>query len=160
MNPVTCQSCGKLFTPKQMGYNAQYCAKACKTRAHRARLKVINPEQLVQTRARSYATTKRHRDRYAKHLANARSSAQVVRDWLAAYKLAHGCIDCGYKEHSAALQLDHEGVKSVAISDARSSIARLEAEIKNGQCKVRCANCHSVRTWERKQLARAGKEQS
>lgn len=56
--------------------------------------------------------------------------------------------------HSAAvsaLQLDHEGKKSVEIALARTSIDRLLAEIRNGECVVRCANCHSIKTWERKQ---------
>jgi hypothetical protein len=74
-----------------------------------------------------------------------------AREWLAKYKLERGCVDCGYREHAAALQLDHEGPKAVEIAEARSSIRRLMAEIEAGQCKVRCANCHSIRTWERKQ---------
>jgi len=90
-------------------------------------------------------------DRWARWIAHGNSYSRKVRDWLATYKLERGCIDCGYKTHSAALQLDHEGPKAVAISTARSSIARLRAEIESGQCKVRCANCHAIKTWERKQ---------
>lgn len=75
----------------------------------------------------------------------------AVRAWLADYKMSKGCADCGYAEHPAALQLDHEGEKSIEIADARTSVARLLREIESGQCVVRCANCHSVKTWERKQ---------
>lgn len=91
------------------------------------------------------------------HRSRAIEYQKVVRAWLAAYKLEHGCVDCGYKAHFSALQLDHEGAKSVEISKARTSIARLQAEIEAGQCKVRCANCHSIRTWERKQAAAGDK---
>jgi len=76
---------------------------------------------------------------------------RLVREWLSAYKLERGCVDCGYKEYACALQSDHEGVKSVSIADARSSIDRLKKEIEDGQCVVRCANCHSIRTWRDKQ---------
>lgn len=85
-----------------------------------------------------------------KHQAVARRYREQTREWLNDYKLSHRCVDCGYRAHPAALQLDHEGPKAVEIGHARSSIARLKAEIESGQCKVRCANCHSIRTWERK----------
>jgi hypothetical protein len=74
-----------------------------------------------------------------------------LRGWLAAYKLERGCADCGYAEHAAALQLDHEGPKAAAISQLRTSVARMLAEIRSGQCVVRCANCHAVKTWREKQ---------
>lgn len=148
-----CLACRDFFVPKLGSYNAQYCCKTCKNQAHRARLQGRDPAQIVETRKRSYGQTKAHPDRMAKHRASGRTSAKKTRDWLAAYKLASGCVDCGFKAHSAALQLDHEGKKSVAISEARSSIPRLKAEIEAGQCKVRCANCHAIKTWERKQNA-------
>lgn len=150
---MACQSCQCSFTPKAGGYNARYCSDTCKRRAQRARLVASNPAQLARARARSYSATKANPDRYAAHLAQAKAHRQTAREWLSAYKLEHGCVDCGYREHAAALQLDHEGVKSVDIADARSSIARLQAEIEAGQCKVRCANCHSIRTWRQKQKA-------
>jgi DNA-binding transcriptional MocR family regulator len=156
MKAIACFSCSKSFVPRPMGHNARYCSDKCKRRSQRARLRDANPNQLTQARARSYQRTKGHADRYVKHLAAARSSRRLVREWLAAYKLTLGCVDCGYREHAAALQLDHEGPKSVEIADARSSIKRLQAEIKAGSCKVRCANCHAVRTWQRKQVRDAG----
>lgn len=48
------------------------------------------------------------------------------------------------------LQLDHTGPKSMSIADARSSIRRLKDEIERGKCVVRCANCHAVKTAERR----------
>jgi hypothetical protein len=103
------------------------------------------------TNAVAYLRVKADPVRNAKFRASGRNHRRTVRAWLANYKLERGCVDCGYREHSAALQLDHEGPKSVEIGDARSSIARLQAEIEAGQCKVRCANCHSIRTWKTKQ---------
>lgn len=151
MKLVTCQSCERLFRPKERGFNARYCSDTCKRRVQRARLRATNPEAVRLRRARSYQQTKKFADRLEKHRANARKYRALGREWLAAYKLEHGCIDCGFKAHAAALQLDHEGPKAVEIAEARSSIKRLQAEIASGQCVVRCANCHSIRTWARKQ---------
>ena len=42
----------------------------------------------------------------------ARSAA--VRDELRAYKLKHGCADCGYNAHHIALEFDHrEGTEKL-----------------------------------------------
>ncbi len=149
-----CRECGEPFLPKPGGYNARYCTNTCKLRRKRAVLKSTKPEQLRNARVRSYNQTKKHPERMAAHRAGCRNYRARAREWLAQYKLKHGCVDCGYSDHYAALQLDHEGEKSVEIADARSSIARLEAEIERGECVVRCANCHSIKTWERKQESR------
>lgn len=66
-------------------------------------------------------------------------------------KLQMGCTDCGYKEHPAALDFDHlpgqEKCRGVArmLSVSRSTLL---AEI--AKCEVVCANCHRVRTWNRR----------
>lgn len=70
-----------------------------------------------------------------------------VRQFLADYKLEDGCVDCGYKEHHAALDFDHvRGEKSINVCNARSiSAAKKEIE----KCEVVCANCHRIRTYMR-----------
>ena len=151
MSPVTCHQCRASFLPRPMGHNARYCSDRCKRRNQRVRLKEANPQQTVDARRRSYCSTKAHPDRLDAHRAVATRYRKQVRLWLAEYKLSIGCVDCGYRAHAGALQLDHEGPKSVEIADARSSIARLQAEITAGSCKVRCANCHAIRTWKNKQ---------
>jgi hypothetical protein len=153
MHPVPCTSCGVPFLPKPKGFNARYCTETCKRRSQRARLRATNPELIRLRRSRSYQQTKKYPDRLDAHRATARRYRLAGREWLAAYKLEIGCVDCGFNAHAAALQLDHEGPKAVEIAEARSSIRRLKAEIESGNCKVRCANCHSIRTWQRKQLA-------
>lgn len=67
---------------------------------------------------------------------------------LEAIKLERGCVDCGYREHPAALQFDHRDgeVRGFASSFASNVLRRWEvvlAEIE--KCDVRCANCHAVR---------------
>ena len=133
--PRTCPVCNNDFNPKPKGYNAIYCSKKCKNRIHRPR---------------SYQRTKQDPSRYHQHLTSVNKSATKTREWLAAYKLSKGCFDCGYNKSAAALQLDHTLKKNISISEARSSITRLINEIESGGCVVRCAVCHSVKTWATK----------
>ena len=79
-----------------------------------------------------------------------------IREHAANVKLEHGCMDCGYNAHSAALDFDHvRGDKMQNISRCQSMEALL---IEIAKCDVVCANCHRVRTWNRrvsKELQRA-----
>jgi hypothetical protein len=72
--------------------------------------------------------------------------------WINEFKLSQGCVDCGYKEHAVALDFDHrpDEVKVMDIAQAinRMSEERLRAEL--AKCEVVCANCHRVRTQERR----------
>lgn len=78
-----------------------------------------------------------------------------LRAWLDAYKLEHGCVECGYKEHPAALEFDHLPGKdktlniSVMIVVGGFSKGRILEEI--AKCELVCANCHRVRTVARRQ---------
>ena len=73
--------------------------------------------------------------------------------YMQAIKLARGCIDCGYRDHHAALEFDHvRGEKKfimAALRALRPSRARLDAEI--AKCEVRCSNCHRIKTWRARQ---------
>lgn len=75
---------------------------------------------------------------------------------VAGFKMNFGCSDCGYIQHPAALQFDHvSGTKEKDISRIRKMTALLR-EI--GKCEVVCANCHSIRTYERLQKAKRDRE--
>lgn len=67
-------------------------------------------------------------------------------------KLQRGCADCGYNKHPAALEFDHRPgeVKSFNIGEkvGTYSMARIMEEI--AKCDVVCANCHAIRTAERR----------
>jgi len=66
-----------------------------------------------------------------------------------AYKLQHGCIDCGYKAHAIALQFDHVyGVKVKDVSQFNDWDLALEEVAK---CVVRCSNCHAIKTFQQKE---------
>lgn len=75
-------------------------------------------------------------------------------EFLVAYKLKSGCVDCGYNKHHAGLQFDHlPGFKkyaNVASLTYRSREVLLE-EI--SKCEVVCGTCHCIRTFERGQFS-------
>jgi hypothetical protein len=79
-------------------------------------------------------------------------TAAVRKEYVIKYKLEHGCMDCGFNAHHAALQLDHRP-GTVKVRDIKSGQQlgweALLAEI--AKCDVVCANCHAVRTWRRVQ---------
>lgn len=64
-------------------------------------------------------------------------------------KLESGCVDCGYREHPTALQFDH--VRGKKIADVSSFVVLKDALTEISKCEVRCANCHSIKTWKWKQ---------
>lgn len=75
---------------------------------------------------------------------------------LDALKLASGCVDCGYREHPAALQFDHVDPATKRrdlgwqVDRTRlTSDAKLTRYLDHVQayCQVRCANCHAVRSF-------------
>lgn len=75
----------------------------------------------------------------------------TVREYKDAIKMLRGCVDCGYREHPAALDFDHvRGVKVGNLS-AMTDIRKVQAEI--AKCEVRCANCHRIVTYNRYQMA-------
>jgi len=146
--PRTCLTCERRFRPEIRGYNARYCTSKCK---HKARWHRKPKSVRKALRRKQWLATKADPKRYRRHKQRSKSSVRKIRVWLSGLKLKLGCRDCGYNKHAAALQFDHEGPKIAAISELRTSKSRILAEIKRGRCKVRCANCHSIKTWERKQ---------
>lgn len=75
-----------------------------------------------------------------------------LRKFTSRYKLMCGCIDCGYKDNSYALQFDHvRGTKRKNVSQLVSeaySLKVIKEEIR--KCEVRCANCHAIITQSRR----------
>ncbi len=68
-------------------------------------------------------------------------------------KLARGCADCGYRSHPEALDFDHlpgaeklANVSRMALATMTEAVILAEIE----KCEVVCANCHRIRTFERR----------
>lgn len=78
------------------------------------------------------------------------ATREYKQQWIAEYKLSHGCADCGYAEHVAALDFDHRpGTTKVRDIKHGNTLGweALLAEV--AKCDVVCANCHRVRTYLR-----------
>lgn len=69
-------------------------------------------------------------------------------------KMESGCVDCGYKDNAQALQFDHIGTdKKESVSNLiRSDYAWSTILEEIAKCEVVCANCHAVRTQNRKHV--------
>lgn len=88
--------------------------------------------------------TERYRLNYPDRVvASRKKTYDKFRAWLEAFKLARGCIDCGYNKHPAALQFDHvHGKKKRGMSFPGICKTML---VELSKCEVRCANCHAIR---------------
>lgn len=127
---MTCQSQG-CDRPKLRGRGERFCAD-CKAIGWYRRYR-----QSPKGQANKIVARARDRER-----------AQARRALLDDIKLTSGCIDCGYRQHPAALEFDHRdrSEKSFTIARFYHSVpwATVLAEI--AKCDVRCANCHRVRS--------------
>lgn len=75
----------------------------------------------------------------------------VKREWVIAYKLEHGCADCGYSAHHAALDFDHRpGTTKVRDIKSGQQLGWQALMDEVAKCDVVCANCHRIRTYERR----------
>tara|TARA_Y100001951_G_C11298065_1_gene277536 strand:- start:1831 stop:2214 length:384 start_codon:yes stop_codon:yes gene_type:complete len=73
------------------------------------------------------------------------------RKWIQGLKMEIGCADCGFNSHPEALHFDHLPGFDKVIDIARladSAQAKYKEEI--GKCEVVCANCHAIRTHNRR----------
>lgn len=142
MRTLTCPECGSDFqtnASRTVRCGKVECEKSDKRKRYQA----------AKLAGYSYYAQKikndpiRLQDFYEKSKVNQRG----LRSWLADYKLERGCMDCGYRKHSAALDMDHTGPKTAEISAIKTSTKRMLAEISAGSVVVRCANCHGIKTW-------------
>lgn len=101
-------------------------------------------EYYAKNRDRELEKYRRYRKR---HEAERKDFELQRRELIAAYKIAAGCIDCGYSLHPAALDFDHRNPAEKSGNVGHlifGNLDRLMAEI--AKCDVRCANCHRIRS--------------
>lgn len=134
-----CVVCSTEFFSKR---SARYCSDHCRYEARYKRRGQPDPALRAQWRKlrieRNPEVVERTRRQW-----NALAARR--RAFINRYKLLVGCVDCGYREHAVALDIDHIDGKTLDIPKLRS-IAAIKAEIRRHKCEVRCANCHRVRT--------------
>lgn len=81
----------------------------------------------------------------------ARKAWRMTRDRVRHLKMKMGCVDCGYNAHPAALDFDHRPGEQKGLSISKMYLRSWEsilAEI--AKCDLVCANCHRIRTEERR----------
>jgi hypothetical protein len=82
-----------------------------------------------------------------------RPNADKKTEEIRKYKLEQGCIDCGYNQHPEALEFDHKPNSNKLFNVGEKlgaySLDKIWAEI--NKCEVVCANCHAIRTANRRQ---------
>lgn len=88
-----------------------------------------------------------------KHIALVRASVKKVVAEIATLKDSP-CTDCGGKFHPSAMEFDHvRGKKLGNISEMAARGSRRMALREIQKCEVVCANCHRVRTFNRRMAA-------
>lgn len=127
-------------------HNKRYCSKSCE---NKARYERSGQRSTAQQRATWYAS-RCSKDGYKEKLRlQGKNRYTRVQQFLRDFKVAHGCVDCGYNSNHAALEFDHIiGDKELNVCFSKS-IAQAKKEIE--KCQVVCSNCHKIRTFERLQ---------
>lgn len=124
----TCTKCGETKALSEFSPRACQC-KPCRAAMQRDRR---TTEGVAEANARAYVKRK---ERYDREVA-------VLK--------ARPCADCGGEFPIICMDFDHREGKEFGISAARYrySIERLLAEV--AKCDVVCANCHRIRTANRR----------
>lgn len=84
--------------------------------------------------------------------ARSKLNGKLNQEKLNALKEASPCVDCGNHYPYYVMQYDHIGPDKVErvsriIRDSGWNAAMAEIE----KCELVCANCHTIRTWQRTQ---------
>jgi hypothetical protein len=78
---------------------------------------------------------------------------RAVREYVQTLKSTTPCTDCKQTFHFSVMEFDHIGDDKVCtvsslVYTRNLSWSRLKAEI--AKCELVCANCHRMRSWNRK----------
>jgi ssDNA-binding Zn-finger/Zn-ribbon topoisomerase 1 len=111
----------------------------------------------MKSTKRIYTREQKDRHNFLKRLRHSKNpegakciQKKIFHEKANAYKLERGCIDCGYKAHAVALHFDHVyGEKVKNVCEFYDWDLALEEVAK---CVVRCANCHAIKTLEKKEF--------
>ena len=128
-----------LDIPADMWYNSSMSTYSkAYYQEHKRAILAANKRWAIRNRAHVYAEDNRRGD--------------ITRAAVQWYKRSHPCVDCG-NTNPVVLQFDHlpgRGTKQFTIgrNASRASLPKLWREMQ--KCDVVCANCHTVRTHDRR----------
>lgn len=127
-------------------------------REYKRRWYLANKERLAEHKKKYHADYYRQNIEAQKAYLNNRNRERQLRRSLilGIVKTTAGCADCGYDLHAEALDFDHvSGEKLDNISHmSRRAWNLVWEEIM--KCDVVCANCHRIRTKERRENVHSG----
>jgi hypothetical protein len=86
-----------------------------------------------------------------KRAADPTAKSRYGREFVINAKIGQPCTDCGGYFPTCCLQWDHvpeRGPKLFELGRGDYSLAKIKAEM--AKCDLVCANCHVIRTWNRK----------
>ena len=89
-------------------------------------------------------------ERVIRHRENSQRFYWKRRVWLDEIKLKSGCVDCGFNLHPAALEFDHVRGKKLFVIGQNVSRSKKSLLLEMSKCDIVCANCHAIRTAERR----------
>jgi hypothetical protein len=101
-----------------------------------------NPNSNRTASRKHYATHK------SDYLARNREQKKRKQEYIRSLK-DRPCADCGIAYPHYIMEFDHIEAKSFNLTMTSKSWKQIEAEV--GKCEVVCSNCHSARTWFRRQ---------
>ena len=142
--PTSCRASNRI-------YNQRY-SRSPKGRAMRRRWQLAHPESLEKRNARWYKYNANHpRDIQAYRTWKKHRKTNVLKTFVDAAK-ARPCMDCSHQFPAVCMDFDHvrgKKVANVSILVARCrALQVIQDEI--AKCDVVCANCHRIRTLERR----------
>ena len=144
MTALACDRCEQPFTPVAKARGQRFCSKECRhaawTSANRARLN----ETVRNYRRRRYQADGRWRDEGEK--------ARSLRAWMVEIK-SNPCADCGGSFDVCCMDFDHRDASEKKFNVGSMfahhySRELIEAEV--AKCDLVCANCHRIRTRNRR----------
>lgn len=99
-------------------------------------------------RAAQAAWYQKHKAEYTERNRQRRKQVTAL---VTEIKESNPCTDCGQFFLGCQMQFDHIGtdkIKSVSDTIRYNTLPKVLAEL--AKCELVCANCHALRTWQRK----------
>ena len=139
---------------EKLAVNAEHLADMARQKgeAHAEFLRIREENRVFREQAK-VKRAQRAQERLVNPKKHSKAGADSIakKVWLNTEKMASSCVDCGYNAHVEALEFDHlpEFHKLFSLSSAGGKgWDAIKAE--RAKCEVVCANCHRVRTAQRR----------
>lgn len=96
------------------------------------------------------AIRKHYAENRGYYIEKAKKRKQLIRDWVYEIKAKTPCTDCKVLYPYYVSDFDHLGDKLTTVSQLinKGNLKKVEEEI--NKCELVCANCHRIRTYNRR----------